>query len=105
MTASSKFSHSLTIKAKVWLHPGVSPWHFVSLNKRDSAEIKERFGFPRRGFGSIPVEVILGKTIWKTSIFPDKTGVYIMTLKSEIRKKEMIAEGNTIKFELTIIPS
>ena len=88
-------------KSKVWLYEGDSPWHFATINKKTSLEIKKEYPFPRRGFGSIPVNVTIGKTTWKTSIFPDKDGTYLLPLKKEIRNKENIKAGDTIA--LTIL--
>ncbi len=58
------------------------------LSKKQSAEITARFGLMKRGWGSLPVIVAMGKTTWKTSIFPDKkAGAYLLPLKAEVRKK------------------
>lgn len=77
-----------TMRATVWLSPGLTSWHFVTLPKRQSAEIKEHFGVMHRGWGSLPVVVTIGKTSWRTSIFPDrKAGAYLLPLKAEVRKK------------------
>ena len=59
------------MRAKVWLYPGMAGWHFVTLPKQRAEEITERFGERKRGFGSLRVEVTIGRTTWKTSIFPD----------------------------------
>jgi Domain of unknown function (DUF1905) len=76
-------------KAKVWLYPGMSGWHFISLPEEESAEIKGRFGLMRPGFGAVPVAITIGGTRWRTSIFPDKkSGRYVLPVKSEVRKKE-----------------
>ena len=91
------------IAAEVWLYPGMAGWHFVTIPPNVSAEIKARFAKQRVGWGSISVTVTLGKTVWKTSIFPDKkSGGYLLPLKANIRKKEGIEAGKTIKFTLTI---
>lgn len=82
-------SKKYKITSKVWLYPGMAGWHFVSVDKKQSEEIKKKFGGMKRGWGSLPVMVTLGKTVWKTSIFPDtKAGTYLLPLKSEVRKKE-----------------
>jgi hypothetical protein len=91
------------IKEKVWLYPGATPWHFVSVPKKQATEIKKKFGGNARGFGSLPVLVTIGKTKWKTSIFPEKkTGEYLLPLKAEVRKKEGIMSGDSINFLLEI---
>jgi len=97
-----KKAKSYTIKGKIWLYPGESAnWHFFTIPKKESSEIKENFLGLTKGWGSLPVEVTVGKTTWTTSIFPDsKSGTYILPLKTQIRKKETLYEGDacTVQF-------
>ncbi len=89
--------------AIVWLYPGISGWHFVTLPEEISEEIDFFFSMYKRGWGSLPVIVTLGKSEWKTSIFPDKKEAsYILPLKAEIRKKEGIGEGDRINIFLRV---
>jgi hypothetical protein len=91
------------IKSQVWIYSGVSAWHFVSITKKQSKEIDKNFGSKKRGWGSLPVLVTLGKTSWVTSIFPDKkSNMYLLPLKASVRKKEEILNGDTINFSMTI---
>lgn len=94
---------SYKMSAKVWQYPGMAAWHFATLPKEQSDEIKKNFGAFKRNWGSLPVAVTLGKTTWKTSIFPDKKiGAYLLPLKADVRKKEGIEHGDTITFSLTV---
>ena len=99
----SKKEYKMT--ERVFLYPGESAnWHFVSITKKVGQEIRETYGKSRRGFGAVKVEVMVGKTIWQTSIFPDKySGSYILPLKAQIRKKEDIEAGDMINFKLELI--
>lgn len=91
-------------KAKVWLYPGEAAWHFVTLPGVQSAEIKDKYAGLTRGFGSLPVQVTLGNTIWKTSIFPDnKAKTYLLPIKSAVRKSESIKAGGQAKFSVEIL--
>lgn len=91
------------IKARIWLYDGVAAWHFITLPKKESENITKRFGLMKRGWGSLPVIVTIGKTSWKTSIFTDKKrGGYLLPLKSEVRKKEHLVAGQTVSFHLAI---
>lgn len=65
-------------------------------------EIKKEIFWPPRGFGSIPVMVTIGKTSWKTSIFPDKDKAYLLPLKKEVRAKENLKEGDTAKVTIEV---
>lgn len=91
------------ISAKVWIYSGMAGWHFVSIPKKQSQYIKKMFHVMSGGWGSLPVNVTIGKTTWKTSIFPDKKAdAYILPFKAEVRKRENIVVHDTIKFLLDI---
>ena len=92
------------VKAKVWLWPGEQgAWHFVHVDKKTSETIKAKHTRVRRGFGSVRVVATIGKTSWKTSIFPDsRSGCYLLPLKASVRHAEGISEGDTITFTLKI---
>jgi hypothetical protein len=91
-----------TVKSEVWLYPGMSGWHFVGIPKKESEEIKKERK-AKAGFGSVPVVVTVGKTTWKTSIFPDKrTGTYLLPIKAEVRKKENIFSGEIVALTIQI---
>lgn len=91
------------IKSEVFAYPGMSGWYFVSIPKKQSLEIKKDFGGLKRGWGSIPVLVTIGKTSWTTSIFPEKkSGTYLLPLKAQVRKKEKIFGGDLVNFSIEI---
>ena len=90
-----------TIKTEVWLYPGDTPWHFMSLPKKLSGEIREAHGRVKRGFGSIPVTIKIGKTTWDTSVFPyTKEECYIFPLKASVRAKEGMRAGDRVSATL-----
>ncbi len=81
----------------------MSAWRFLSIPHKMSKEIKEKYGKFAKGWGSIPVSVVIGNTEWKTSIFPDKkSGTYLLPLKAKIRKAEGIADDGNVQFTLKI---
>lgn len=78
-------------------------WHFISVPKKESEDIKKGSKV-KTGFGSVPVIVTIGKTNWKTSVFPDKrSGTYLLPLKAEVRKKESIFSEDTISLTIKLI--
>ena len=92
------------LRCKVWLYQGKAAWHFVSLPLKVSQEIRHWFGGVARGWGSLPVQVTIKKTIWKTSIFPEnKTGAYLLPLKAKVREKESIRRGQTPSLTLQVL--
>lgn len=80
-------------------------WHFLSVPVAAAKKIKAlHAGRPRIGWGSVRVEVKLGKTVWKTSIFPDaKSGTYLLPLKGIVRKKEDIGDKDTVSYTITLL--
>jgi hypothetical protein len=94
------------VSDKVWIYPSeTAQWHFVNVPKKESAEITKNFGAVKRGWGSLPISVTIGKTTWTTSIFPDKRfGCYLLPIKSEVRKKEEILVDDDIVFTFKIFP-
>ena len=95
-------------RSKVWLYPGMAAWFFAYVDKKRATEIRKirqlADSKAKRGFGSIRVEVTLGKTTWKTSIFPDKqSGTYVLPLKAAVRRAEGVDAGDTITFTLEIL--
>lgn len=79
-------------------------WHFILLPKGLSRDLRKFFAGMTGGFGSLPVEVKVGKTIWKTSIFPEsKDGAFMLPVKAEVRKKENLKAGDMVSFTLSIL--
>jgi hypothetical protein len=91
------------VRSKVVPYPGMAAWYFAYLDKKQADIIRKKHATKKAGFGSIPVVVTLGKSKWKTSIFPDKqSGAYVLPLKAAIRRAEGIDTGDTVTFSLTI---
>jgi len=101
-----KKAKTYKVSGKVWLYPGESAnWHFFTIPKKESSEIKGTYKGLTKGWGSLPVEVTIGKTTWKTSIFPDsKSGTFILPIKALVRKKEEVYEGDscTVSFVVQV---
>ncbi|MER7279299.1 DUF1905 domain-containing protein [Dactylosporangium sp. NPDC000244] len=70
-------------------------WVFVSLPDEPSEDIRELTAGTRRGFGSLRVQVRIGATTWKTSIFPSADGPYVLPLKRAVRTALRLEAGDT----------
>ena len=82
-----------------------SSWFFVTLPKEASDEIEDRFG-GLRGFGSVRVEVTVGSTTWRTSVFPSSEHeAFVLPVKKAVRQAEDIAEDATITVLLSVVDS
>jgi len=91
----------IEFSGKIWFWRGPSPFFFVTIPAKESREIKAISRIVTYGWGVIPVYVRIGKTEWKTSLFP-KDGRYIVPIKASVRKAENLDEGDTVAIQLEI---
>lgn len=95
---------AFTFDATVWEHDGDAAWHFVSLPEDVADEIAERSAGRTRGFGSVRVEVTIGASTWRTSLFPDgRRGTYVLPVKRAIRTAEGLADGSRASVSLELL--
>lgn len=102
MIAVDEFRYRFT--TELWEHAGESAWHFVTLPEDCADEITAVTDGRRRGFGSVRVEVTLGPTTWRTSIFPDKSsGSFVLPVKKPVRSAAKVGAGDLVEVELTLL--
>ena len=90
--------------ATVWRHDGQSAWHFLCLPDDVSDDIEAQQTVRIRGFGSVRVEAIIGRTTWRTSIFPDtKRRCYVLPVKKDVRARECLDGGAQAQVRLTVL--
>ena len=78
-------------------------WVFVDLPAPLSADIAE-IPRPRRGFGSLRVEVRVGTSVWRTSIFPAGPNAgFVLPLKRAVREAEGIEVGRDVSILLDVL--
>ena len=85
---------------RIWYWRGPSPFYFVTVPAEQSGDLKVISGLVTYGWGMIPVMVRIGKTEWKTSLWP-KDGLYIVPLKDRVRKAEDLDQGNEVTVHLS----
>lgn len=85
----------------IWYWSGPSPFYFVTVPDEQSSDLKAVSGFVTYGWGMIPVIARIGKTEWKTSLFP-RDGRYLVPLKDSVRRAETLDEGDTVAVQLEI---
>jgi hypothetical protein len=79
-------------------------WFFVSLPPDLADDIDAEHGHRAKGFGSLRVEVRIGTTTWRTSIFPDtKKATYVLPLKKAVRTNEGLKNGSKADVILTVL--
>lgn len=87
----------------IWYWRGPAPFYFVTVPEAHSREIKAVSNQVTYGWGVIPVDVEIGGTRWKTSLFP-KDNLYLVPIKASVRKAEGLEEGDdvTLRLEVTL---
>ncbi len=89
---------------ELWEWSGDAAWYFISLPAEDADHIRELFGGRASGFGSVRVEVTIGSSRWRTSVFPDKArDTYLLPVKKQIRVREQLAVGSIAAIELVVL--
>lgn len=90
----------LDFTSNLWVWDGPAAWYFVTVPEKESKLIRDRFRHVHRGWGSIPVTVQIGESTWKTSIFWEKKGTYLLPIKKEIRTKEKLITNKKVEVKL-----
>lgn len=86
----------------IWFWKGPAPWYFVTMPEEQCHELSAISRFVTYGWGVIPVQVRIGTTEYKTSLFP-KDGRYIVPIKASVRKAENLDEGDSVTICLEIV--
>lgn len=91
----------LSFDGEIWFWRGPAPWYFVTVPPQECSDIKILSNSVTYGWGMIPVTVRIGKSEWKTSLWP-KDGSYIVPIKTTVRKAERLEEGDTVTIQLEV---
>ena len=91
----------IEFKGKIFQWRGPAPYLFVAVPEKESANIKSVSKLVTYGWGVIPVIVKVGKTEWKTSLFP-KDGRYLVPIKMLAQRAEKLKEDDEIRIHLEI---
>lgn len=95
---------ALVFSAPVFLAGAETAWHFVALPEEDADQVRGSVPMGRPGFGSERVEVTIGGSTWRTSVFPDSgRGTYLLPVKAAVRRAEGIAAGDEVEVRLTLL--
>ena len=96
---------SYEFEAEIWLSESVGAWAFVTVPPDLSEDIRYSSG-PPAGFGSVRVEVTVGGTTWRTSVFPDaRSGCFVLPFKQAVRRAESLDIGDVAQLSLSLINS
>jgi uncharacterized protein DUF1905 len=93
-----------TFSAPLWQwHARRDAWFFVSVPDDISDEIAARSEGLTGGFNSVPVQVQVGATSWRTSIFPGGDGRYSLPMKKAVRVAESIERDSTVEVTIELL--
>ncbi len=92
---------TIEFKCKIWFWAGPAPHHFVTVPAKQCRDLKAISGAVTYGWGMIPVNVRVGKSEWRTSLFP-KDGRYIVPIKASVRKVEDLDEGDQVRIRMEV---
>ncbi len=93
----------VTFQAELYPWDASPSWVFVTLSADDSDAIDDATSLTG-GFGSVKVNVSIGKTHWNTSLFPSKEmGAYVLPIKKAVRTAEGIEVGDTAEITIEVV--
>lgn len=92
--------------AELWAAATAASWVFVSLPVDVAGDVRaaavER---EPTAFGSVRVEVTLGGSTWRTSVFPDaRRGTFVLPVKAAVRRIEGVDVGDSVRVGLRVLP-
>ena len=94
----------ISVTGALWLWSGESvSWHFFTVPEEHSGAIRAHSFAGPRGFGSVRVQATIHDVTWRTSVFPQKSGGYILPVKAEVRRKANIAAGDEVRVSLELL--
>ena len=95
---------SFEFTADLWRYAGEAAWYFLTLPHDVADEIDHLTSESRRGFGSVRVEVTVGGTTWRTSIFPDRRSEsFVLPVKKGVRTAELLDDGSPVRARILLV--
>ena len=92
----------VTAPLGLWTGESAS-WHFITVPEEQADEIRAHSLVHRGGFGSVRVEATIGDVAWRTSVFPQKSGGYLLPVKAEVRRRTNIVAGDEVRLTVELL--
>ena len=87
----------------LWTGGGGGNWYFVTVPEEQLGELRAEGLAARRGFGSVKVEATINGVTWRTSVFPQKSGGFLLPVKAQVRRGAGIAAGEDVTVKLNLV--
>ena len=88
---------------KMWKNGQPGGWHFVTLPKTLSEEIRNNLQWQEEGWGRMKAHAQIGELKWDTAIwFDSKAEAYLLPIKAEIRKKTKLEINQEIEMNIWV---
>lgn len=91
----------IQFQGEIFYWRGPAPFLFVAVPDEPSRDIKAISTAVTYGWGVIPVTVRIGKTEFKTSLFP-KDGRYLVPIKKSVQLAERVDVGDTVTIQMQV---
>lgn len=91
----------IQFQGEIFYWRGPAPYLFVAVPEAQSAEIKAISAHVTYGWGVIPVTARIGKTEFKTSLFP-QDGRYLVPIKKSVQLAERVDVGDTVAIQMDV---
>ncbi|WP_377644345.1 DUF1905 domain-containing protein [Oryzobacter terrae] len=79
-------------------------WRFVTVPEDVSDEVDEVVGDATGGFGSVRVEVTVGGSVWRTSLFPSaEAGAFVLPVKKAVRTREGLDDDAVAEVTIRLV--
>ncbi len=92
---------TIEFKGKIFYWRGPAPFLFIAVPEEPSRDLKAISAMVTYGWGVIPVHVRIGKTEWKTSLFP-KEGRYLVPIRISVQKSEKLEVGDSVTIQIEV---
>ena len=92
----------IEFEGEIFYWRGPAPFLFAAVPEEQSRDLKAISALVTYGWGVIPVHAQIGKTEWKTSLFP-KDGRYLVPVKMSVQKAEKLDVGDKVVIRLEVL--
>ncbi len=89
----------IEFEGEIFYWRGPAPFLFVAVPEEQSRNLKAISAMVTYGWGVIPVHARIGKTEWKTSLFP-KGGRYLVPIRVSVQRSEHLDVGDSVTVRL-----